>query len=116
MTGWYLYSVICELIGLGLFLYGFFLANYDDGKVLSNHQNYVPHDNSEITSYLSKTVLVVIDALRYDFVVGNDTRYTIPYLHSLVEKKEASVFPCHVHLPTVTMPRIKVNNLCEIKT
>lgn len=59
--------------------------------------------------HVSKTVLIVIDALRYDFIVGNDTSSNFPYLHSLIAEKQACVFPCRVYLPTVTMPRIKVS-------
>lgn len=66
-------------------------------------------------SHFSKAVIVVIDALRYDFIVGNDMHLNWPYLGSLIEQENACVLPCRVHLPTVTMPRIKVSRTHGLK-
>lgn len=51
---------------------------------------------------------MVIDALRYDFVAGKRVSRDMPYLSSLIQNDQTCVYPCKVHVPTVTMPRIKV--------
>lgn len=53
---------------------------------------------------------MVIDALRYDFLVDDDIVKNMPFTRTLISGNNTCVFPCRVQLPTVTMPRIKVNS------
>lgn len=53
---------------------------------------------------------MVIDALRYDFVTGVNSSYTMPITHKLLNNKAGCVYKTKVSVPTVTMPRIKVKN------
>lgn len=56
----------------------------------------------------SKVVLLVVDALKTNFVV-HDRANNWPYLDRLISERHARVYNARVHPPTVTLPRIKVN-------
>jgi len=62
----------------------------------------------------SRVVVIVIDALRADFVFDLESstfdphQHPMPYLRSLIEKHRAIPFVSRAAIPTVTMPRIKV--------
>ena len=64
--------------------------------------------NSEDKPSVNKVVLMVVDALRYDFISTEQVVKDMPYVASLLNQSKGCLFPCRVHLPTVTMPRIKV--------
>ena len=78
-------------------------------------QGFLPH-KSHVVGYSSekccrapvfnKTVLMVVDALRTDFVVDRIDSWS--YLKQLVQDGYARVYNAKVHPPTVTLPRIKV--------
>lgn len=55
---------------------------------------------------VGRVVIVVIDALRVDFIFHEHT--TMKYLKSLTQKSEALGYVARAHPPTVTLPRIKV--------
>uniref|UniRef100_A0A674JZX9 GPI ethanolamine phosphate transferase 2 C-terminal domain-containing protein n=1 Tax=Terrapene triunguis TaxID=2587831 RepID=A0A674JZX9_9SAUR len=54
-----------------------------------------------------KAVIVLIDALRDDFVFGSKGKQFMPYTTQLVEKGTCHSFIAEAKPPTVTMPRIK---------
>ncbi|XP_051498625.1 GPI ethanolamine phosphate transferase 2 isoform X2 [Apus apus] len=54
-----------------------------------------------------KVVIVLIDALRDDFVFGSKGKQFMPYTTQVVEKGTSYSFIAEVKPPTVTMPRIK---------
>ncbi|XP_025905725.1 GPI ethanolamine phosphate transferase 2 isoform X2 [Nothoprocta perdicaria] len=54
-----------------------------------------------------KVVLVLIDALRDDFVFGPKGKQFMPYTTQVVEKGTSHSFIAEAKPPTVTMPRIK---------
>lgn len=56
---------------------------------------------------------MLIDGLRDDFVFGSKGVKFMPYTTYLVEKGASHSFVAEAKLPTVTMPRIKVNILTE---
>lgn len=58
-----------------------------------------------------KVVIMLIDALRDDFVFGSKGVKCMPYTTYLVEKGASHSFVAEAKPPTVTMPRIKVNSL-----
>lgn len=55
-----------------------------------------------------RVVIVLIDALREDFVFGPNGRKYMPYTRHLVERGSTHSFVAKARPPTVTMPRIKV--------
>lgn len=56
---------------------------------------------------------MLIDGLRDDFVFGSKGVKFMPYTTYLVEKGASHSFVAEAKLPTVTMPRIKVNSLTK---
>lgn len=51
---------------------------------------------------------MVIDALRWDFIMGSIGKIAMPVTSSLISNSSASLLQIKVQPPTVTMPRIKV--------
>lgn len=56
-----------------------------------------------------KVVIVLIDALRDDFVFGSKGDQFMPYTKQVIEKGTSYSFIAEAKPPTVTMPRIKVS-------
>lgn len=55
-------------------------------------------------SLYNRSILMIIDALRLDFIDSSN----FDYLHLLLRNNEACLLKVSVNLPTVTKPRIKV--------
>lgn len=56
-----------------------------------------------------KVVIVLIDALRDDFVFGSKGKQFMPYTTQVVERGTSYSFIAEAKPPTVTMPRVKVS-------
>ena len=56
-----------------------------------------------------RLVLLVVDALRADQVMGEQRRQHMPYVDELHVQAHACTYPARAHTPTVTLPRIKVS-------
>ncbi|KAJ9601538.1 hypothetical protein L9F63_000281 [Diploptera punctata] len=56
---------------------------------------------------IGRLVLMVIDALRWDFIGDAEGRYNMPYTTSLIKRNKGCLFKGQSGPPTVTMPRIK---------
>lgn len=57
--------------------------------------------------HVSRTVFMVIDAMRTDFI-QNQQKTSMKYLNKMISDGTACVMNLNVEVPTVTMPRIKV--------
>lgn len=57
----------------------------------------------------SHSVLMIIDAMRLDFAMQPDS---MKYFTKLLRNDDACLYHLKVQPPTVTLPRIKVKNLC----
>ncbi|XP_024084335.1 GPI ethanolamine phosphate transferase 2 [Cimex lectularius] len=105
-----IYLCFLYLIGIYIFLYGFFPE-----RVISAHSSVedLPErvDDLKLARrelYKQRTpriVLMVIDALRYDFVDGPQSEQNMPYLSS--QLRNNCLLKARVEPPTVTLPRIK---------
>lgn len=62
-----------------------------------------------------KVVIVLIDALRDDFVFGSKGKQFMPYTTQVVEKGTSYSFIAEAKPPTVTMPRIKVSGFFSLR-
>lgn len=63
--------------------------------------------STENHSYtLKKSVFIVIDALRADFIFGEYLEF-MPFLKNLHRDHQACSYLAQAHTPTVTLPRIK---------
>ncbi|XP_043429184.1 GPI ethanolamine phosphate transferase 2 isoform X4 [Prionailurus bengalensis] len=108
--------VAIEVIGVALFLRGFFPAPVRSSS-RTEHQAEppAPEPSTGASSnwtklpppLFSKVVIMLIDALRDDFVFGSKGVKFMPYTTYLVEKGASHSFVAEAKPPTVTMPRIK---------
>ncbi|XP_077606687.1 GPI ethanolamine phosphate transferase 2, catalytic subunit isoform X2 [Crocuta crocuta] len=108
--------VVIEVLGVALFLRGFFPAPVRSSS-RTEHQAEppAPEPSAGASSnwtklpppLFSKVVIMLIDALRDDFVFGSKGVKFMPYTTYLVEKGASHSFVAEAKPPTVTMPRIK---------
>lgn len=70
----------------------------------SNHPDDFRLDNGRYENHFHRVILMIIDALRWDFVAESDS---MSYLGNLIRRNESCLIKLRVHAPTVTMPRIK---------
>ncbi|XP_029457683.1 GPI ethanolamine phosphate transferase 2 isoform X2 [Rhinatrema bivittatum] len=103
---------LLQAVAVALFLRGFFPAPVRS----SNREAQTPVEpytgaGSNWTRIppplFRRVVLVLIDALRDDFVFGPKGKQFMPYMTHLVEKGTSHSFVAKATAPTVTMPRIK---------
>ncbi|XP_053996555.1 GPI ethanolamine phosphate transferase 2 isoform X1 [Hylaeus anthracinus] len=108
-----LYIIFIGPLSISLFLYGFFpLIKYDSTIATEND---IPQfiDNVRVkvdTLYqpvVKKLIIMIIDALRWDFITGSIGKLAMPVTSSLITNSSACLLQAHVQPPTVTMPRIK---------
>ncbi|XP_063664549.1 GPI ethanolamine phosphate transferase 2 isoform X4 [Pan troglodytes] len=111
--------VAIEVLGIAVFLRGFFPAPVrSSARAEHGAEPPAPEPSAGVSSnwttlpppLFSKVVIVLIDALRDDFVFGSKGVKFMPYTTYLVEKGASHSFVAEAKPPTVTMPRIKVDN------
>ncbi|XP_073404071.1 GPI ethanolamine phosphate transferase 2-like isoform X2 [Dendrobates tinctorius] len=114
-SGWACCCLLVQVLGLALFLRGFFpvpvrsqtrksraseiAAEPWAGK--ASNWTQLPHP------VFKKVVILLIDALRQDFVFGVKGKEHMPYTRQLIEKGSSLSYIAKAAAPTVTMPRIK---------
>lgn len=92
----YLFLIFASVVSSFVFCVGFFpYATVKDVTIEEVQQ----------TSQVDRSILMIIDALRLDFIDSE----SFSYVHQLLEQKEACLLKLTVNLPTVTKPRIKVS-------
>ncbi|CAI5757925.1 unnamed protein product [Candida verbasci] len=96
--------VLCNLIGLVIFLRGFFPSKIvlPGHNTFSNDSNPFLYDNKP---QFDKFILMVVDALRSDFCFSNESNFH--FLHNLINNGNAIPFTAFSNPPTVTLPRLK---------
>uniref|UniRef100_A0A8C5V074 Phosphatidylinositol glycan anchor biosynthesis class G (EMM blood group) n=1 Tax=Microcebus murinus TaxID=30608 RepID=A0A8C5V074_MICMU len=108
--------VAIEVLGVAVFLRGFFPAPVrSSARAEHRAEPPAPEPSAGSSSnwtklpppLFSKVVIVLIDALRDDFVFGSKGVKFMPYTTYLVEKGASHNFVAEAKPPTVTMPRIK---------
>ena len=87
-------------IGLWIFFLGYFPLS------LSPHKAPVSsHTAPSVPPLYDKLILVIIDALRYDFVLPPTS--PMSFVTEMLHNGSARCFAAQAHAPTVTLPRIK---------
>uniref|UniRef100_A0A8D0GUC8 Phosphatidylinositol glycan anchor biosynthesis class G (EMM blood group) n=1 Tax=Sphenodon punctatus TaxID=8508 RepID=A0A8D0GUC8_SPHPU len=107
--------LLVEALGVGLFLRGFFPLPVKSLPRRGARGDRPPEPPPPVSSnwtkipapLFKKIVIVLIDALRDDFVFGSKGRQFMPYTTELVERGTSHSFIAEAKAPTVTMPRIK---------
>ncbi|XP_013405157.1 GPI ethanolamine phosphate transferase 2 [Lingula anatina] len=109
--------VCLEVLGFLVFLKGFFPVK----SAISGHASFIDLPPQPIQDKFTQAetpslpvpplfgrmVIVLIDALRADFVFNTTKDRGMPYVKDQITKQEAVSFVAKAHPPTVTMPRIK---------
>ncbi|KAK0149894.1 GPI ethanolamine phosphate transferase 2 [Merluccius polli] len=110
------FIMAAQVLGIALFLRGFFPVPVKSSLSSRSKLSDLPaepltggpHNASRLPEPLFKRVVIMlVDALREDFVFGPDGRANMPYTRHLVERGSAHSFVAKARPPTVTMPRIK---------
>ncbi|PIA56333.1 hypothetical protein AQUCO_00700574v1 [Aquilegia coerulea] len=137
LTAWTLTAVFLQILGLSLFVFGFFPIkptlsgvsgpeSYQPPKCDSRqdhiHKTMLPSDQlrslykeiSRIPSSFDRLILMVVDGLPAEFVLGKDDQpplkarmEAMPYTQSLLSDGTAIGYHAKAAPPTVTMPRLK---------
>jgi predicted AlkP superfamily pyrophosphatase or phosphodiesterase len=96
----YLLLLFASVISSFVFCVGFFpYAVVNVGKNIEKNPT-----RTEFESQVDRSILMVIDAFRLDFLESE----SFSYINELISKKEGCSLRLKVSLPTVTKPRIKV--------
>ncbi|XP_060093042.1 GPI ethanolamine phosphate transferase 2 isoform X2 [Heteronotia binoei] len=108
--------LLVQALGVGLFLRGFFplpVRSLPRNEAVSGPPPEPPPTGlssnwTKIPNPLfKKAVIMLIDALRHDFVFGLKGKQFMPYTTQLIERGTSHSFIAEAKPPTVTMPRIK---------
>ncbi|KAI7801231.1 putative GPI ethanolamine phosphate transferase 2 [Triplophysa rosa] len=111
-----LLCVMCEVLSIALFLRGFFPVPVKSSLSSESKASDLPAEpltgsgtnSSESPGpVFRRVVIVLVDALREDFVFGSDGLRFMPYTRHVVERGSSHSFIAKARAPTVTMPRIK---------
>ncbi len=100
------------ILSFCLFMKGFFPLK--EGLTGFSTHDDVPNvpglnDKSVPSAKYDRLIILVIDALREDFVFGE--KHQMPFLRKIMDSQKGWSFSGQVHPPTVTLPRIKVDLL-----
>ncbi|CAM9276288.1 unnamed protein product [Lampetra planeri] len=106
---------VAQLVGLALFLAGFFpvrhsLPGHADPDRLPPEpgaSNVTGSTPQALEPAFGRVVLVLVDALRADFLFGVHGATNMPYTHAQAHGGHALRYAARAHPPTVTMPRVK---------
>ncbi|XP_075459810.1 GPI ethanolamine phosphate transferase 2, catalytic subunit isoform X4 [Ascaphus truei] len=107
--------LLVQVLGLALFLRGFFpVPVRSQSRKTSTSETPPEPAAGTISNWTSlppplfkRVVILMIDALRQDFVFGSKGKQFMPYVTQLLEKGTTHGFIAKAMAPTVTMPRIK---------
>ncbi|KAG8059236.1 hypothetical protein GUJ93_ZPchr0002g24231 [Zizania palustris] len=136
VAGWTMVSVLLQVVGLCMFLYGFFpvkptlpgfsgvesyrmpscgsVGGGEEAALPPDQLRYLYRELSEVPPVYDRLVLMVIDGLPAEFVLGRDGKppskemlESMPYTQSLLTGCKAAGYHAKAAPPTVTMPRLK---------
>ncbi|XP_070563098.1 GPI ethanolamine phosphate transferase 2-like [Ptychodera flava] len=108
--------LLIEIAGMYIFFKGFFpvktaipgratLADLPDEPIDLDQQNQT--ENGSLKPAFGKLVIMLIDAMRADFVFGGKAGQHMPFTSGLISEGKTMSFLAKANPPTVTMPRIK---------
>ncbi|KAJ1975836.1 major facilitator super transporter protein [Dimargaris xerosporica] len=100
-----------ECVGLGLFSAGFFpykrvLPGFADYTADTPDSALGSNGSARLTATYDRLVVMVVDALRYDFVFSR-ARSGMKFTQELIESGQALAYVAKATPPTVTMPCLK---------
>ncbi|KAI8371582.1 alkaline-phosphatase-like protein [Radiomyces spectabilis] len=105
------FLAVLQVVSLAIFCKGFFpykiyLSGFATAQDTSPWlDNSSTHNSPWMEPEFDRLVFIVVDALRNDFVLGNESGFS--FVKSLIDSGTAIPFTARATAPTVTMPRIK---------
>ncbi|KAF9089297.1 major facilitator super transporter protein [Mortierella sp. AD031] len=123
MRPWILYGILlaslaCQLVGLVMFAKGFFpykaisttFASLDELPLEPSlrapfHDGQDSEQPTKVKPRFGKIVIMLVDALRSDFLYGNESDFR--FMQDLINEHKAIPFTALASAPTVTLPRLK---------
>ncbi|KAA0709788.1 GPI ethanolamine phosphate transferase 2 [Triplophysa tibetana] len=111
-----LLCLMCEVLCIALFLRGFFPVPVKSSVSSKSKVSDLPPEpltgsgtnaSESPGPVFRRVVILLVDALREDFVFGSDGLRFMPYTRQVVERGSSHSFIAKARAPTVTMPRIK---------
>ncbi|CAG0889493.1 unnamed protein product [Darwinula stevensoni] len=90
-------------LGQLIFLIGF--LSWDRVTSKRDTIDFLPQDETSSARHVKRVVLMVIDALRLDFVIP--FHGAMPFTEDMLRKGQGISFMAEAAIPTVTLPRIK---------
>ena len=69
------------------------------------------HRNDTSLSSSRHVIVMIIDALRSDYVLSRNSSFTLQSVAEFEDEGRAISFELRAHTPTVTLPRLKVIDL-----
>ena len=101
----FLLFTLPHILGCYLFFNGF-LPNTHNISSTTNLSQNINSDQKKSYKKIDKLVFVLIDALRSNFIL-NENSHNMPFLQSVIKENRTFSFVSIASSPTVTMPRIK---------
>ncbi|KAJ6235686.1 phosphatidylinositol glycan-related [Anaeramoeba flamelloides] len=102
----WIFLLLTQCLGLYVFWGAFFPSQITETLPTSQSTKEVLENQKPTVKY-DRLVLLVIDALRADFVFSEDHSKSFPFLSSLIHANQTKTMVCETAIPTVTLPRIK---------
>uniref|UniRef100_M4FBP6 GPI ethanolamine phosphate transferase 2 C-terminal domain-containing protein n=1 Tax=Brassica campestris TaxID=3711 RepID=M4FBP6_BRACM len=136
-------GIFLQIIGLSIFVFGFFpvkptlsgvsgsesyrhplcdpAPNTNESEIHPEKLRLLYQESSGISSRYDRLILMVIDGLPAEFVLGKDGqppwkvwKESMPYTQSLLANGDAIGYHAKAAPPTVTMPRLKVKDTVQV--
>lgn len=110
-----LFALVLQLSGWIVFGFGFFPMKQNLSGISDLKEQELWLNNLDISKFTNqrydRTVFMVIDAFRADFINKTDSednhKKAMSFVHSLMEESKILPFVGKAQAPTVTLPRIK---------
>ena len=103
----YLLSIVTAIVGTAIFFAAFFPGSRGPISTLHPGSNTTStlDDNTLSSNGKDRIVIMLVDALRADFIWQNESRFE--FVNDMIAAGVALPFTTRAHSPTVTLPRIK---------
>lgn len=106
-----------HLVSIALYLRAYFptksllsgASSLDDLPMEPHGEDNETLKNELLSPVVGRTVIILIDALRADFIFDKEHVGEMPFVQSMLSSGQGIGFVAKAHPPTVTLPRIKVS-------
>lgn len=100
--------LVIHLLGFVLLMRGLFPFSSSSSEF--SIRSCFEHLNAPSESSSRHVIVMIIDALRSDYVLSRNSSFTLQSVAQFEDEGRAISFELRAHTPTVTLPRLKVIN------